>query len=250
MHDHASASDAVGLMALLPPDFASASLYLALFVTGLLAGATHCTAMCGPFVLVRAARAGAGLPVEALGPWLRLRAGALPAYHAGRALTYGAFGAVAGAFGGGFAAVIGLAWVRYVAIGFAIALLLAPIVGRFSAVVSAAAPPQWWQEAVARIAGGAARAPGMLGDMALGAALGFLPCGMIYTALAASAGSGSAGAGALSMVAFVAGTWLPLAVLGALGATAGRRLRVLLRRWAVPLAVLNLLALGAWFTHA
>jgi sulfite exporter TauE/SafE len=81
-------------------------------------------------------------------------------------------------------------------------------------------------------------------------ALGFLPCGMIYTALAASAGAGSALAGALAMVAFAAGTWLPLAILGTVGATAGRRLRERLRRWAIPMAVINLVALGTWFSHA
>jgi sulfite exporter TauE/SafE len=246
MHDHTVGPDFAGLVSALPQAFASVSLYLALFVTGLLAGATHCTAMCGPFVLVRAARAGAGLPVEALGPWLRLRTGALPAYHAGRVLTYGTFGAVAGTFGAGFAAIVGLGWVRHASIGLAIGLLLAPVLGRFSTVV----PPRWWHDAVARIAGSLARAPGTAGDVALGAALGFLPCGMIYTALAASAGSGSAWAGGLSMVAFAVGTWLPLAVLGALGATTGRRLRAQLRRWVIPLAVINLLALGTWFGHA
>jgi cytochrome c biogenesis protein CcdA len=54
----------------------------------------------------------------------------------------------------------------------------------------------------------------------------------------------------MAMVSFAAGTWLPLAILGVLGVTAGRRLREQLRRWAVPVAVINLLALGVWFSHA
>jgi sulfite exporter TauE/SafE len=246
MHEHAGHDGLAWFVDALPQALASMPLYVALLITGILAGATHCTAMCGPFVMIRAARSGATLPADALTPWLRLRTGALPAYHAGRALTYGAFGAVAGAFGAGFAGIVGLGWVRYAAITLAIGLLLAPVLGRFASL----APPAWWQAAMTRMAGRLAQAPGLAGDFALGAALGFLPCGMIYTALAASAGAGSPLAGALAMVSFAAGTWLPLAILGVLGVTAGRRLREQLRRWAVPVAVINLLALGVWFSHA
>ncbi|MCW5745365.1 MAG: sulfite exporter TauE/SafE family protein [Alphaproteobacteria bacterium] len=243
MHEHHQHLDLAWLSAMLPDGLGALALPLALLLAGVVAGATHCTAMCGPFVLVRAARAGAGLPVEAHGLWLRLRSGALPAYHAGRALTYGVFGAVAGAFGAGLATIVGLGWVRYASIALAIILLLAPIWRRIT-------PPQLWQGAITRLAGRAARAPGLTGDFALGAALGFLPCGMIYMALAAAAGAGSAPLGALSMAAFAAGTWLPLAVLGAVGAASGRRLRHHLNRWAIPVTALNLLALGVWFGHA
>jgi sulfite exporter TauE/SafE len=246
MHEHAGHYDFAWFFDALPQALASAPLYVALLVTGLLAGATHCTAMCGPFVLVRASRAGAGLPASGLTPWVRLKAGALPAYHLGRALTYGAFGAVAGGFGAGFAAIVGLGWLRYASIALAVVLLLAPAVG----LLGRLAPPAWWQSATTRIAGRFARTPGFAGDLALGAALGFLPCGLIYAALAASAGAGSASSGALAMLAFAAGTWIPLAVLGALGVTVGRRLRERLRRWAIPMAVINLLALGAWLGHA
>lgn len=246
MHDHGVHADIPGFLALLPGHAATVSLYLALFLTGLIAGATHCAGMCGPFVLARAARAGAGLPVAAVGPWLRLRAGALPAYHVGRALTYSLLGAIAGSFGAGFAAIVGLGWVRYVFIGTAIVLLLAPMLGAFRP----ASTPASWNGLVMRMAGGLARMPGLTGDLALGASLGFLPCGMIYTALAASAGSGGGLEGALAMAAFAIGTWPPLAILGACGATVGHRLQRHLRRWAIPLIVVNLLTLGVWLGHA
>lgn len=246
MHEHGATLDIGWLMMVLPQAIAPVALHLGLLLTGMLAGVTHCTAMCGPFVLARAARTGAALPVAASGPWLRLRAGALPAYHLGRALIYGAFGAVAGSFGAGFASIIGLNWVRHAAIGLAVILLLAPVLGAFVRLQ----PPAGWQAAIACLATRLARLPGLAGDFALGAVLGFLPCGMIYAALAAAAGAGGTLEGASAMVAFAAGTWLPLAVLGALGASVGRRLRDRLRRWALPLAALNLLVLGTWIGHA
>ncbi|HJQ59203.1 MAG TPA: sulfite exporter TauE/SafE family protein [Vineibacter sp.] len=222
-----------------------AALPLALLLTGVLSGLTHCAAMCGPFVLVRAARAGAGVPTGTFGVWQRLKIGALPAYHAGRALTYGVFGAVVGVAGEGVAMLIGFGWLRTLAIGAAILLLLLPIL-RLTARMS---PPRWWQSAVQRWAGQAALLPGRAGDLALGAALGFLPCGMIYAALAVSAGAGTAWGGAVAMASFAIGTWMPLGVLGVLGATAGRSLRQRLGRWASPMAALNLLVLGVWLAH-
>jgi hypothetical protein len=245
MHTHDTGIDLGWLLAGLPQSIAAVSLYLALVVTGVIAGATHCVGMCGPFVLTRAARVGAALPAQAVGPWLRLRAGVLPAYHLGRALTYSLLGAVAGTFGAGFASIVGLGWERHVFIGLAIVLLLAPLLFRVRAVVL---PPQWG-ELVTRTAGKVARLPGLGGDFPLGAALGFLPCGMIYTALAAAAGAGGALEGALAMAAFAAGTWIPLAVVGSLGATAGRQLREHLRRWAVPLVLVNVLTLSIWLAQ-
>jgi len=246
MHTHDTGFDVGWLVAILPQAAAAASLYLALFLTGIIAGATHCVGMCGPFVLTRAARAAAGLPAEAVGLWLRLRMGALPAYHLGRAMTYSLFGAVAGTFGVGFAAIVGLGWVRHVFIGVAIVLLLVPLLQQ----VRPLALPRQWSGLVTRLAGRVARLPGLGGDVALGAALGFLPCGMIYAALAAAAGAGGTLEGAFAMAAFAAGTWVPLAVVGSLGATAGRHLRAHLRRWAVPLVAVNVLTLGIWLGHA
>jgi hypothetical protein len=245
-HDHgAHGLDLGWLMGLLPSGAAFLALPLALWLTGMLVGATHCTGMCGPFIVVRASRVGAALPAEAVNIWSRLLVGALPAYHAGRTLTYSLFGALAGMVGEGAAAVAGLGPVRVVAIGVAVTILMAPVVRRLAPI----APPRWWQEAISRWAASATALPGRWGDIALGIAMGFLPCGMIYVAVAAAAGAGSAAGGALAMAAFAFGTWIPLAVVGAIGTATGRRLRHYLSRWAAPVAALNLLALGVWFAH-
>ena len=72
-----------------------------------------------------------------------------------------------------------------------------------------------------RLAAGANRSrPG--GGFLLGAALGFLPCGLLYAAIAAAAAAGSAAAGALAMVAFGCGTVPGLVAVGVAGQAAGR----------------------------
>ncbi len=61
--------------------------------------------------------------------------------------------------------------------------------------------------------------------MVRGAALGFLPCGFLYAALAVAAGSGAIWRGALAMAVFGLGTMPALIALGIAGGAAGRALR-------------------------
>ena len=57
----------------------------------------------------------------------------------------------------------------------------------------------------------------------LGVALGFLPCGFLYAALAAASASARPVLGAAAMVAFGLGTAPALMVVGVAGHAAGRR---------------------------
>src|SRR5688500_12801742 len=68
----------------------------ALLVAGLAAGFSHCTAMCGPFVLTQIVgrSSPAGLPLP--GVLRRLQGASLLPYHFGRMTTYSALGAVSG----------------------------------------------------------------------------------------------------------------------------------------------------------
>jgi sulfite exporter TauE/SafE len=61
------------------------------------------------------------------------------------------------------------------------------------------------------------------GGYPLGIALGFLPCGFLYAALASAAASGSPLLGATAMVAFGLGTAPALIAVGIAGRAAGRR---------------------------
>lgn len=238
MHDHHHGWDVSGLVAGLPPELA---LFAAVFLMGLIGGATHCLGMCGPFVLTRALRAAAAQEIG--GPFSRLRTALLPGYHLGRAVTYGGFGAVAGGAAEGFAQVTELGWPRAAFVGAAAVLLILGALGG-----SARLHLPGTQYVAARI-GRLAPAPGFFGDLVTGIGLGFLPCGLVLAALTASVSAGGAQAGALAMVSFAFGTALPLSLLSGAGAVAGRRWRETLRRLTLPLLALNLAALGVWLAH-
>lgn len=238
MHDHHQAGDAAWLLAGLPPELA---LYAAVFLMGLVGGATHCLGMCGPFVLTRAVRVAAALEVG--GAVSRLRAALLPGYHLGRAITYAGFGAVAGGAAEGFAQITELGWPRAVFVAAAALLLILGAVGGSTRLHLPGT--QMLAARIARVA----PAPGFAGDLVTGIALGFLPCGLVLAALTASVSAGGALAGALGMASFALGTALPLSLLGGAGAVAARRWRETLRRLTLPLLALNLAALGVWLVH-
>ena len=79
-------------------------------------------------------------------------------------------------------------------------------------------------------------------------ALGFIPCGLLYAALAAAAAGGNAIAGAAGMLAFAAGTMPMLVIVGTVGQAAITHWRAPLLRLAPALLVLNAGMLGfmAW----
>lgn len=91
-------------------------------------------------------------------------------------------------------------------------------------------------------ASGADRPP----QLHAGAGAGFLPCGLLYGALAAAAGSGSAGGGGLGMLAFAIGTLPALFAVGFAGVFFGRRWHALARRAMPAIMLVNAAAL-LWF---
>ena len=86
----------------------------------------------------------------------------------------------------------------------------------------------------------------------LGVALGFLPCGLLYGALAAAASSGGPLAGAFAMLAFALGTVPALALVGIAGHVAAGRFMQASRAVMPVLMLLNAAALSyfAWRTLA
>ncbi len=201
-----------------------AALLGAMLLAGLAGGATHCAGMCGPFVMTQAAaasdRAASG------GVLRRLAGAALLPYQLGRATGYAALGAVAGGSAGALAHV---ATPRLLAVplGLAAAVMLVQGLGRLPAAARWHLPhlrpvfrlPTALQRQVGRLIGseGAAR------RFALGLLLAFLPCGLLYAALAGAAASGSALAGGLAMAAFALGTVPALTGVALLGRFFGRR---------------------------
>jgi len=169
------------------------------------AGSGHCGAMCGGIAGSAAATSTGQRTV--LGLSLNL----------GRLLTYTTagllFGGVASLVGDipalheAFASVRGVAGVLLVAFGLALAVGL-----RSFSLLDRIGAPVWRlvRPYAQRLAGPSTpvRAIGF------GALWGFLPCGLVYTALGLAAASGSAASGALTMLAFGAGTLPALLLIG------------------------------------
>jgi len=218
----------------------SIGLVASLFVAGLAGSFAHCATMCGPFVLAQTA------PGDGKSGAPALVRGALVPYHLGRATTYTFLGALAGALGGGIATATAF---RPLLAGFlllAAALFIVQALkglGLVRIAVSADGLSARVGARLARFAGPVLRRRRGLGGYVLGTALGFLPCGLLYSALAAAAGSGDAATGALAMAAFALATAPALVVIGCVGTALAQRWRAGARALIPPLQALNAAAL-------
>jgi len=220
----------------------------AMLLAGLVGGGTHCVGMCGPFVLAQATARLESVPASGMSEMHRLAGAALVPYHLGRLTTYTALGVIAGAIGSGIGMVPGLDWISAGWLMVAAAMFLAYALfgngpfrprgqgeGRLGRAVGDAARPLF------------ARPTGMRG-YALGMMLGFLPCGLLYAALAAAAGAGGPWGGGVAMAAFALGTVPGLFVTGLFGHLAAGRWRRLAAVAAPVLMTVNagILAYTAW----
>jgi len=221
-----------------------------LFVAGLLGGAGHCIAMCGPFVLAQSVARLEALPAADMREFHRLAGAALVPYHLGRLTTYVGLGGLGGALAGGLMTAVGLKWLSALLLGLAAALFLGYGIRRLAPLLpgTSAGGEGWWSRHLGRRARSLFERPVGMRGYALGVALGFLPCGLLYGALAAAAASGAGVAGAIAMGAFAVGTVPALLVVGFAGHAVGRRWRGLVARATPALMTLNaaLLAFLAW----
>lgn len=235
--DLAAGGDASGLIA-------------ALLVAGLIGGFAHCAGMCGPFVLGQVTAGLSGAPERAERVFGRMAGAALIPYHLGRMTTYSALGAAAGGLTGQFVDVAGVKWLFAALLGCAALVLAWQAFGGGRGFLRGSAP-QRASVLAARL--GRLSAP-LIADSrgrsryALGIVLGFLPCGLLYGALAAAAGSGGAFSGAAAMAAFTIGTAPSLIAVGYLGAFFGQRWLGTVRRVARPLLLVNAATL-VWFAY-
>jgi sulfite exporter TauE/SafE len=216
----------------------SGSLIPALFLLGLVGSASHCAGMCGPFVL---AQVGARSKA-ATEPGLRRLAGlALLPYHVGRASTYVALGTLLAAPIGLMAELPRLRWIPAAMLLLAACLFLVQALRSWGIIGRTVPRPSglgFW-----RFAGDLFARPIGLRGYALGVILGFLPCGLLYSALVAAAATADPLAAAFGMFGFVLGTVPMLVAIGLLGQGAASRWRSLARQ-ALPLvSTLNALVL-------
>lgn len=182
----------------------------AAFATGLL-GSAHCLGMCAGLSGLFAA----GATVATIRTQLPLAL----AYNSGRVLSYAFLGAAVALIGGGAVALAPkLAGPIRLASGILIVLIGLQVAfhWRLLAPVEKAGARIW-----NRIAPGAKSllpANSLPKAAALGLLWGWLPCGLVYSALLLSATTADAAAGALVMVAFGLGT-MPAMILSGLSAS-------------------------------
>ena len=223
------------------------NLILGLFVTGLVGSLTHCVGMCGPFALSQCAARMQAIPLERMTELRRLAGAALLPYHLGRATTYGALGAVAAGFGGILGGADSFRLPAALMLILAAILLLSMALPGVKALGGGSGESRL-ARMVGRMASPLFARPFGLRGWALGLMLGFIPCGLLYAALAAAAAGGNPVAGAFGMLAFWAGTVPMLVLVAVVGQAALSHWRGPLLRAAPALLVLNagMLGLMAW----
>ena len=211
----------------------------ALILAGFAGSLVHCVGMCGPFVLGQVMASVEQPGDRPYGEWHRLTGALLVPYHLGRFTTYTALGAVAGGATAVFASVEMFGWLSAILLVAAAVLLAAQA---FGMALNATSPAT---NLVARLAGPLSASRTMVARYGLGVVLGFLPCGLLYAALAAAAGTGSIVAGAFAMSCFALGTVPALVTVGWGGLIMRRHLRAIARWVSPPLLAGNALVMLA-----
>lgn len=182
-------------------------LLLSAFATGL-AGSAHCIGMCG----------GIGVSLGFSGKRH------LPAYHAGRLLSYALLGFIMGIWLPALGLRPDSLWPRLLAALFmtvtGLCLLFDVQPARF---LERYAHALW--KPVANLTRHFIPARTASDALILGLLWGFLPCGLIYNALALAASSAHPPAAALTMLAFGLGTLPAMLALGMFGGTLAPYLR-------------------------
>jgi uncharacterized protein len=191
-------------------------------------GGVHCLGMCGGIV------SALSMSVAA-----QRRRGILLAYNLGRCLTYVLLGALAGFLGLGGVSVLGIgprvlfALANVLLIGMGLYLIGWPM---FVRPLEQAGQSLWrFIEPVTRRLFPVTTP---LKALLVGLAWGFLPCGLVYSALATAIAMADPLSGALWMGAFALGTLPNLLLAGWMGASLLNRLRHSSFRWIAGLLVM------------
>jgi uncharacterized protein len=207
------------------------SLVLTAFTMGLLGG-VHCAAMCGGIV--------GAVSLSAARPGIRLQL----SYNAGRMLSYAVAGALVGTFGsiGEFAGGLLPAQMLLFVVANAFVVLLGLHIagwGRLVLALESLGASAW--SAIAPLGSRFLPADTPARAVKLGLVWGWIPCGLVYSALVLALVSGSSWRGAAVMLAFGLGTLPNLLVAG----LAAQRVRPALRlRWIRSLAGSLVITIG------
>ncbi len=209
------------------------NLMLTLFFGALVGSLTHCTSMCGPFVMAQMTGFETPMGTDPK-KWTRQL---LMPYHFGRLTTYTFLGILATALA---APMLQIPMMHILA---PLLLFLAGVVFLLSAFTQIfpnkllnfnfglCGAPSWIMQRIAPLL----VSNSLSGGYMLGVLLGFLPCGLVYAAIMAVAATGNVLESAFAMIAFALGT-MPVMMAMSLG---GRVLLAPKYFWVKPvLAVL------------
>ncbi|CAG0968739.1 hypothetical protein RHDC4_01140 [Rhodocyclaceae bacterium] len=202
--------------------------FLALFIVGLLGG-THCAGMCGGIV-------------GALSLQIPQGRGALAihvAYNLGRIGSYMLAGAIAGVVGYAFGNLLPIQRGLYLFASLMLVALGIYLLGATRALAFLERGGQWLWRRVQPATRRFMPVRGPAQALPLGMLWGWLPCGLVYSALTTALASGSAGRGALAMAAFGLGTLPNLLLAGLLLARFRRFAQARATRLASGLLVLG-----------
>lgn len=210
---------------------------VALLAAGLLGflGSTHCVAMCGGVVAMSCSAVSLRKPTQPRSQWQYLAG-----YNAGRILSYSAAGAVAGALGSGMG-VFGAAARAQLVLRLVAGLMMMAVglyiagYGAWLRRAEALGRPLWSR--VAPLAKRLVPVQSPWQAFALGLVWGWLPCGLVYGALATAVTSGSVWSGAATMASFGLGTLPMLVAMGSTAAAIAQAARVRAVRWAAGAAI-------------
>ncbi len=163
-----------------------------------LIGSIHCVGMCGPLAL--------SLPVHHLPGFQKTVAISL--YNIGRAVSYASMGIIFGLLGQGFALFKIQQWLSGVAGLFILVILLNNQFGN----PNINALSRFTQSIKVKLGHYLKSEKSLFSYFTIGAVNGFLPCGLVYVAIAAALATGTILKSSLLMFAFGIGT-LPLMAL-------------------------------------
>lgn len=212
--------------------------YLA-FTLGVI-GSLHCIQMCGPIVLSYS------LPIVTYSR--RQQIIAHLAYNSGRIVTYGLLGALAGLLGSAAGLLGKLAGVEHVVVIVAGSLMI--IAGVLMSGLLPSGPLKAFYRfrptsLFAQKVGGLLKSPTAGSKFSTGILLGFLPCGLVYTALLKAMETGNLTGGILTMICFGVGTTWSLVLLGLFSST----ISPWLRRRANALAAIGVTLMGCFLVY-
>ena len=178
---------------------------LALFVVGLL-GAGHCAGMCGGIVgalSLQSPQGGASVPVHF-------------AYNLGRIASYGLAGLLAGALGAAAGDLLAVQRGLYLFASLMLVTLGLYLLGATQALAWLERGGHGVWRRIQPLTARFLPVRGVAQALPLGLLWGWLPCGLVYSALTTALAAGSAGRGALLMLAFGLGTLPNLLLAGLL----------------------------------